>query len=108
IVAPDASEAEKYARVSWYEWKNPRLIISTRGVEVLVADAVHGPVVKPESVRDVLKWTKSSDWPYGLIVMVVRAGVDSGDADQAEKNRVALLRSLDASGIQILWGPPSG
>ena len=107
IAALDASKSAKYAGVSWYKWKNPQLIISTKGIEVLVAGAAHGPVVKPESVRNVLEGTKLSDWPYGLIVMVVTAGLDSGNPDQAERNRVALFNSLGASGIQLVWGPPS-
>ena len=36
-----------------------------KGIEVLVADAVHGPVVKPDSVRDVRERTELSDWPMG-------------------------------------------
>ena len=99
----------KYAtyRDSWHEWKNPRLIMSTKGIEVLISDAVHGPKVKPESVIDVLARTRNTDWPFGLVVMVVTASLDSGDNGQVERNRAVLLRELGISGVQIVWGPPA-
>ena len=93
--------------MEWYQWKNPILVISTQGIEVLISRVAHGPKVKPESVGGVLERTRTSDWPFGLIVMLETAGVDSGNPHEAEQTREVLLRTLKTNGIQFVWGPPS-
>jgi hypothetical protein len=107
VAKPDTRMYATYSRMEWYEWKNPILVISTQGIEVLISHVAHGPKVEPESVGAVLERTRPSDWPFGLIVMLEMAGVDSGNRDKAEKNRAVLLRTLKTNGVQFVWGPPS-
>lgn len=107
VSKPDARKYAAYSRMEWYEWKNPVLVISTQGIEVLISHVAQGHKVNPELVGAVLERTRPSDWPLGLIVMLERAGLDSGNRDQAEKNRAVLLRTLKTNGIQFVWGPPS-
>jgi hypothetical protein len=107
VAKPDARKYATYSRMEWNEWKNPILVISTQGIEVLICHVAHRPKVKPESIGDVLERTSPSDWPFGLIVMLETAGLDSGNPDQAEQNRTVLLRTLETNGIPFVWGPPS-
>jgi len=107
IAKPDPRKYETYASMEWAQWKNPRLVISSHGIEVLTSDAANGPKVRLEAVVDLLGRTKTSDWPFGLIVMVVTAGLDSGDPDQVKQNTTALLEVLKTYGIEMVWGPPS-
>jgi hypothetical protein len=107
VAKPDARKYATYSRTEWYEWKNPILVISTQGIQVLISHEAHGPKVEPESVGAVLERTRPSDWPFGLIVMLEMAGLDSGNRDKAEKNRAVLVRTLETNGIQFVWGPPS-
>ena len=107
VAKPDARKYATYSRMEWNEWKNPILVISTQGIEVLICHVAHRPKVKPESIGDVSEGTSPSDWPFGLIVMLETAGLDSGNPDQAEQNRTVLLRILKTNGIPFVWGPPS-
>ena len=107
VAKPDARKYASYAAMEWHEWKNPILVISTQGIEVLISHVAHGPKVKPESVGDVLERTRTSHWPFGLIVMLETAGLESGNPHEAEQNRAVLLRILQTNGIQFVWGPPS-
>src|SRR5215469_4259615 len=99
IAKPDPRKYETYASMEWGQWKNPRLVIRSHGIEVLTSVAANGPTVTPEAAENLLERTKTSDWPFGLIVMVVTAGVDSGNLDQVKQNTIALLGVLKNYGI---------
>lgn len=105
IRAPDPSKHGKFEDVSWNEWTNPRVIVTSEGIRVLLAGTSDGSTVPPERVGDVLAKTTESDWPLGLIVMVTINGVLS-DPRKMEANRAELLIVLDNLGIGVVWGPP--
>lgn len=102
----DPSKLVAYEDVPWTEWKNPRLIVSSEGTTVLLSGKSEGSTVPPQRVGDVLQKTTGSDWPLGLVVMVVFNGVGM-DQQKLAKNRMELLNTLNNLGIRIVWGPPS-
>jgi len=106
IQPSDPSKYAAYEDVSWNEWKNPRVIVTSEGIKVLLPGTSDGSTVPPERVGDVLAKTTSSDWPLGLIVMVTINGVLS-DPQKMEANRAELLIILNQLGIRVLWGPPA-
>jgi hypothetical protein len=105
IQPADPSKYVAYEDVPWNEWKNPRLIVTTRGITVLLSGTSTGSTVPPQSVRDVLEKTTESDWPLGLVVMATIGGVVN-DPRKMEANRVELLVVLNQLGIPVVWGPP--
>ena len=105
IQPADPSKYVAYEDVPWNEWKNPRLIVTTRGITVLLSGTSTGSTVPPQSVRDVLEKTTESDWPLGLVVMATIGGVVN-DPRKMEANRVELLVVLNKLGIPVVWGPP--
>jgi hypothetical protein len=74
IQPSDPSKYAAYEDVPWNEWKNPRVIVTSEGIKVLLSGTSDGSTVPPERVGDVLAKTTSSDWPLGLIVMIDRLG----------------------------------
>jgi len=106
IQPSDPSKYAAYEDVPWNEWKNPRVIVTSEGIKVLLSGTSNGSTVPPERVGDVLAKTTSSDWPLGLIVMVTINGVLS-DPQKMEANRAELLTILNQLGIRVLWGPPA-
>jgi hypothetical protein len=106
IQPPDPSKYIPYEDVPWNEWKNPRVIVTSRGITVLLSGASTSSTVPPQRVGDVLEKTTESDWPLGLIVMATISGVVS-DPQKMEANRVELLTILNKLGIRVVWGPPS-
>jgi hypothetical protein len=105
IQPADPNKYAAYEDVRWNEWKNPRLIVTTRGITVLLSGTSTGSTVPPQSVRDVLEKTTESDWPLGLVVMATIGGVVN-DPRKMEANRVELLVVLNKLGIPVVWGPP--
>ena len=105
IQPADPSKYIAYEDVPWNEWKNPRLMVTTRGITVLLSGASTGSTVPPQSVGDVLEKTSESDWPLGLVVMATIGGVVN-DSQKMEANRVELLIVLNKLGIPAVWGPP--
>jgi hypothetical protein len=104
IRPPDPGKYVAYEDVPWNEWKNPRVIVTSRGITVLLSGRSTGSSVPPQRVGDVLEKTTGSDWPLGLIVM---AKIDEmNDHRQMEANRVELLTILNKLGIRVVWGPP--
>jgi hypothetical protein len=109
IQPPDPSKYATFGDVPWNEWKNPRVIVTSEGIKVLLSDKPNGSTVPPERVGDVLAKTTSSDWPLGLIVMA-EYGFDDhqmGDHQKVDRNAVELSNTLSNLGIHIVWGPPS-
>jgi hypothetical protein len=106
IQPADPSKLVVYEDVPWNEWKNPRLIVSSRGTTVLLSGKSEGITVPPQRVGDVLQKTTESDWPLGLVVMVTINGV-VGDPQKMEANWAELSIVLNNLGIGVVWGPPS-
>jgi hypothetical protein len=110
IQPPDPSKYVVYEDVPWNEWKNPRMIVTSEGIKVLLSCTSNGSTVPPERVGDVLAKTTSSDWPLGLIVMAKYGFADHqmGDSQKVERNSVELSNTLSNLGIHVVWGPPPG
>jgi hypothetical protein len=108
IQPPDPSKYATYEDVPWNEWTNPRVIVTSEGIKVLLSGTSNGSTVPPERVGDVLAKTTSSDWPLGLIVMAKYGFADHqmGDHQQVERNAVELSNTLGNLGIHVVWGPP--
>src|SRR2546426_7350079 len=68
IQPPNPSKCVAYEDVPWNEWKNPRVIVISRGITVLLSGTSTGSTVPPQRVGDVLEKTTESDWPLRLIV----------------------------------------
>jgi hypothetical protein len=105
---PEEGSCIEYEDVPWSEWKNPRLILTSEGIKVLLPSSPDSIIVPPRRVGDVLEKTTRSDWPLGLIVMAKYGFADHqmGDRRQVERNRVELLNTLNDRGIRLVWGPP--
>ena len=82
------------------DWHNPQLIVRPEGIEIIGITPA-GQAIPIESVSDKLEQLPDSAWPYGLIVMVVDAGVLSSDKDvpNIQANRSKLLKVLKEHGI---------
>jgi hypothetical protein len=109
IRPPAPSKYTTYEDVPWNEWKNPRVIVTSEGIHVLLSGKPNGSIVPPERVGDVLAKTTSSDWPLGLVVMA-EYGFDDhqmGDHQKVDRNAVELSNMLSNLGIHVVWGPPS-
>ncbi len=103
---PEESRCLVYENAPWDEWKNPRLIVTSAGIEVLLPRSSSSITVLPRSVGDVLEKTDVAEWPMGLIVMVEINGV-WGRPEMLERDRSELLNTLSNHAIRIVWGPPS-
>lgn len=103
IQPPETSKYAAYDVIPWNEWKNPRVIVTSEGIKVLLLGA--SSTVPPQKVGDVLEKTRESDWPLGLVVMAEINGVVS-DPQKMEANRVELLKTLTKLDIRLVWGPP--
>jgi hypothetical protein len=108
IQPPDPSKYATYEDVPWNEWKNPRVIVSSEGIKVLLSGKPNGSTIPPERVGDVLARTTSPDWPLGLIVMAEYGFGDHqmGDHHKVDRNAVASSNTLSDLGIHVVWGPP--
>lgn len=109
IRPPDPNKFTALEDVPWHEWKNPRVIVTSLGIVVLLPGRSSGCTVPPKRVGDVLQKTSSSDWPPGLVVMAKEGFADHeiGDRQSLERNVVELSKMLNSLGIHIAWGPPS-
>jgi hypothetical protein len=103
IQPPDPSKYAAYDVIPWNEWNNPRVIVRSEGIEVLLSGA--SSTVPPQKVGNVLEKTTESDWPLGLVVMAEINGIVS-DPQKVEANRVELVKTLTKLGIRSVWGPP--
>jgi hypothetical protein len=109
VQPPDSSKYTTYEDVPWDEWKNPRVIVTSEGIKILLSGASNSAVVRPERVGDVLSKTTSLDWPLGLIVMAKYGFADHqmGDRQKVDRNAMNLSKALSDLGVQMVWGPPS-
>jgi hypothetical protein len=73
IQPPDSSEYAAYNVIPWNEWKNPRVIVRSEKIEVLLSGA--SSTMPPQKVGDVLEKTTESHWPLGLVVMQKSMGL---------------------------------
>ena len=103
IQPPESSKFATYDVIPWNEWKNPRVIVTAEGIEVLLSGA--SSTVPPQKVGEVLEKTTESDWPLGLVVMAEINGVET-DPQKMEANWVELLKTLTKLDIRLVWGPP--
>ena len=103
---PEESKCLVYENLPWNEWNNPRLIVTSAGIKVLLPRSSSSITVPPRSVGDVLEKTEVAEWPMGLIVMVEISGV-WGRPEMLERDRSELLNTLSNHAIRMVWGPPS-
>jgi hypothetical protein len=104
---PEEGNCLVYENVPWNEWKNPRLILTSAGVKVLLPGSLSSRIaVPPRSVGDVLEKTEVAEWPMGLIVMVEISGVWESP-DMLQRDRSELLNTLSNHGVRMVWGAPA-
>ena len=103
---PEEGKCLVYENVPWDEWKNPRLIVTSAGIRVLLPRSSSSITVPPRSVGDALEKTEVTEWPMGLIVMVEISGV-WGRPEISGRYRSELLNTLSNHAIRMVWGRPS-
>lgn len=84
------------------EWRNPYLIITTDGIEVVGATDVKSSISVDRAI-EILEGLPVSAWPYGRVVAVQDSGAVGSVADQShiEAHRDQLRKQLNDLGVIV-------
>lgn len=87
------------------DWKNPFLIVSRSGVEIIISGTQRHGAIPVTSVPEALEQLPDSAWPFGLVVAIADSGVQGvGDGPFIKLNQKQLISLLEKLHITLeLW-----